>query len=317
MDITPNYGEGKMMASNKSIYDLGAYNPATNIREPFYVGRTERDITIRHKEHKAGGKKITARSVLKDKYIRDLTAADIKWDIQVQSTCTGSMADQTEDQLIMDHLRAGYKLKNMKKGDENWLARRVVQAADMNKRKITDYVTYKKVLSDEEQQAKVDAAQARWLAAEDARIARETAEAALAQLKATVDKIIADNIASGIIARQAKQAIADKIVAEAAARGIIAQQAAITAKVLARVKAVRLAAAMEVDKIAREVRLKAETAAMVAADLARTQAEIIRKKDEYKIAKDAKTAAMVAWGKEVSVRVAAAACRRAAASWLR
>ena len=74
-----------------------------------------------------------------------------------------------EDEHIMRLLVDNVALKNTKKGNANWMDERMAVADDMRERKITSYKRYKEVLTYEEQQRRVDEANAIRVAEEQAK----------------------------------------------------------------------------------------------------------------------------------------------------
>ena len=82
----------------------------------FYVGRTERDPKIRLKEHQSRSRKGTEDVY---KFIREQlqpNGIDV-WSMQVLVNAAGDPVDDCEDYWIVEMIRSGHDLKNMKHGD--------------------------------------------------------------------------------------------------------------------------------------------------------------------------------------------------------
>jgi len=129
---------------------------------PFYVGRTE------NQRQRIQGHRSSARTgnTLVYQFIRQqLTANNIPWDLFPVETYDGDYVDQ-EDEHIMSLLYEGVHLKNMKKGDANWMARRQAEATDMRHRGIKSYRKYKEQLTLERQEQLAAERHAKWLADE-------------------------------------------------------------------------------------------------------------------------------------------------------
>lgn len=136
------------------IYELRCLIDGT--WHPFYVGRTN-DTNRRHNEHRLAARNADDTSTLVYQFIHnDLMPIGVEWDLATVDAVS-------EDQHIMDLLRTGVKLMNMKKGDADWMARRIAEADDMNKRGITDYTTYRKTIDQEQAMARAHSKQDLWI----------------------------------------------------------------------------------------------------------------------------------------------------------
>lgn len=150
---------------------------------PFYVGRTTRPEQ-RFKEHQYAAKNADEQSTLVYQFIKkELMPLGIDFEMnELEQYEENDYIDQ-EDEHIVRLLIEGAELKNMKKGDDNWLAERQNAANDMKKRGMTSYRKYKLRLSYEEQQRKIEEANARRIAEELAHKAWQEEQAALKTLK--------------------------------------------------------------------------------------------------------------------------------------
>ena len=127
---------------------------------PFYVGETI-SITQRIGQHRVSAKYADEESTLVYRFIHDyLDANNIEWDLFEIDQYGEEGPEALEDEHIMILLVEGVALKNSKKGNANWMTERMAVADDMRKRSITSYSLYKQVLTYEEQQRKVDEANA-------------------------------------------------------------------------------------------------------------------------------------------------------------
>ena len=136
---------------------------------PFYVGETI-SITQRIGQHRVSAKYADEESTLVYRFIHDyLDANNIEWDLFEVGQYFEEGPEALEDEHIMILLVEGVALKNSKKGNANWMTERMAVADDMRKRSITSYSLYKQVLTYEEQQRKVDEANAIRVAEELAR----------------------------------------------------------------------------------------------------------------------------------------------------
>jgi hypothetical protein len=139
------------------IYELRCC--INNEWHPFYVGRTEhqRQRLQGHRSSVANG------TTLVYQFIREqLVPANIAWDLFPVDTYENDYVDQ-EDEHIMLLLVEGIILKNMKKGDANWMERRQLEAQDMRRRGMTSYRKYQQQLTLEEQERIAAERHARWL----------------------------------------------------------------------------------------------------------------------------------------------------------
>jgi len=127
---------------------------------PFYVGETINKAT-RLGQHQVSANHANDESTLVYRFIHDyLIANNIEWDLFEVGQYFEEGPEALEDEHIMILLVEGVALKNSKKGNANWMTERMAVADDMRKRSITSYSLYKQVLTYEEQQRKVDEANA-------------------------------------------------------------------------------------------------------------------------------------------------------------
>jgi len=148
------------------IYDIGITDPTTNTRTPFYVGETS-DPEERLKAHARAGKNADDESTLVYQTIKALDDAGVAWTMETLAEFGEEGPTDLEDEWIMKHLYDGYKLKNMKKGNANWMAEREACRDDMRQRSISSFRKYKEVLSIEEKQAEADRKHAEWMRQEE------------------------------------------------------------------------------------------------------------------------------------------------------
>jgi hypothetical protein len=133
---------------------------------PFYVGRTERPEQ-RFKEHQRAGKNADDDSTHVYQFIKnELIPLSIEFEMRELETYGEEGPTDLEDEHIVKLLIDGQSLKNMKKGDANWLAERQNAAKDMKQRGMTSYRKYKQRLSYEEQQRKIEEANTKRIAEE-------------------------------------------------------------------------------------------------------------------------------------------------------
>lgn len=133
---------------------------------PFYVGETINKAT-RLGQHQVSANHARDDSTLVYRFIHDyLNANNIEWDLFEVGQYFEEGPEALEDEHIMILLVEGVALKNSKKGNANWMTERMAVADDMRKRSITSYSLYKQVLTYEEQQRKVDEANAQRVAEE-------------------------------------------------------------------------------------------------------------------------------------------------------
>jgi len=195
------------------IYDIGIIDPTTNTRIPFYVGETS-DPAGRLKAHQRAGKNADDESTLVYQTIRALDDAGIEWTMETLVKFDKEGPTDLEDEWIMKHLYSGYKLKNMKKGNANWMAEREACAVDMRKRSISSYRKYKEVITQEE----LDRKHAEWMLEEAKKTEKEKrllrAEEVRLQLEAEMAKDREERIAKN---RSHEERVA-KIKADAEAR---------------------------------------------------------------------------------------------------
>jgi len=150
---------------------------------PFYVGRTERPEQ-RFKEHQYSAKSADDSSTHVYQFIKkELMPLGIEFEMRELETYGEEGPTDLEDEHIVKLLVDGQSLKNMKKGDANWLAERQNAAKDMQQRGMTSYRKYKQCLSYEEQQRKIEEANAKRIIEERAVKAWQEEEAALRTLR--------------------------------------------------------------------------------------------------------------------------------------
>ena len=223
------------------IYDIGVVHPTTNVRTPFYVGETS-DPEERLKAHKRAGKNADDESTLVYQAIRACDNAGAEWTMKALVEFGQEGPTDLEDEWIMKHLYSGYRLKNMKKGNANWMAEREACAADMRKRSISSYRKYKETLSIEEKAAEADRKHAEWMRQEAARTEKEVLQARAEEVRRQIEIEMA--------ARRAEQV----------------RKETETAERMAKIKA-EAAIKWEADRPAREARMKVEAEERAAADI--------------------------------------------------
>lgn len=127
---------------------------------PFYVGETINKAT-RLGQHKVSANNADETSTLVYRFIHDyLDAGNIEWSLFEVDQYGAEGPEALEDEHIMRLLVEGVALKNTKKGNANWMTERIAVADDMRKRNITSYRKYKEILSYEEQERRVNEANA-------------------------------------------------------------------------------------------------------------------------------------------------------------
>ena len=215
---------------------------------PFYVGETINKAT-RLGQHQVSANHANDESTLVYRFIHDyLIANNIEWDLFEVGQYGEEGPEALEDEHIMILLVEGVSLKNSKKGNANWMTERMAVADDMRKREITSYSLYKQVLTYEEQQRKVDEANAIRVAEELARQQALTRQEQIRQQPIEQMKVLAE---------QARI----KLEQENQAR-------------LARAEAERLA--WEADAPARALRIKIETERLEAEEAERQRQEEVK-----------------------------------------
>lgn len=237
------------------IYDIGVIDLVTNTRTPFYVGETSNPAE-RLKAHTRAGRIADDESTLVYQTIRALNDAGLAWDMQVLTDFGEEGPTDLEDEWIMKHLYSGFKLKNMKKGNANWMADREACAADMRKRSISSYRKYKEVITQED----LDSKHAEWMRKEAEQTERDRAQARAALVRQKLEEQMRQDCEEQIARDRLHKDRAEKIKAEAAAR-------------------------WEADRPEREARLKAEAEAKQAKEDAKQAAaqariEAQRRKDK-------------------------------------
>jgi hypothetical protein len=251
------------------IYDIGVIDPTTKTRTPFYVGETS-DPEARLKAHARAGKNADDESTLVYQTIRALDEAGIEWNMETLAEFDKEGPTDLEDEWIMKHLYSGYRLKNMKKGNANWMAERESCAADMRRRSISSYRKYREVLSIEEKQAEADRKHALWLKEEELR------------------KIKEEQRREQYEAQQRAEEVRLKLQIEMAERRVEqVRKEAEKAERDARLKA-EAAAKWEADRPAREAKLKAEAEAFQAREEQRLRELHERKAEEERRARQSR-----------------------------
>jgi len=231
---------------------------------PFYVGETI-SITQRIGQHRVSAKYADEESTLVYRFIHDyLDANNIEWDLFEVGQYDEQGPEALEDEHIMILLVEGVSLKNSKKGNANWMTERMAVADDMRKRSITSYSLYKQVLTYEEQQRKVDEANA-------IRVAEELAK----QQTLTKQEQIRQQMIEQ--AREFAELARIKLAQDNAAR-------------MAREEVKRME--WEADAPARELRLKIEAERLIEEDrvreqrLAKVDANIAQHEEKQKIVRE-------------------------------
>lgn len=171
------------------IYDLGFYDPETNIRYPFYVGETTNKVQ-RYKTHIREG--VSPAPDAEDKYhfIKQLNDRNLKWDIQDLAAYGNEGPADLEDEWVMKYLFDGITLTNMVRGSDRWIKNmedREKVSADMKRRGISSYRKYKEILTDEERERQRQEKHAEWLRQEEAKKYKEHLKARSHYLKQLYD----------------------------------------------------------------------------------------------------------------------------------
>jgi hypothetical protein len=126
------------------IYELRCN--INNEWHPFYVGETS-NPSHRLSQHRIAS--VTGETLVY-KFIREvLLPADIEWGLFIVQEYPANAADDLEDEHIMKLLQQGILLKNMKKGNSNWMQNMMEMAKDMTKRNINSYRQYRKIVEAE------------------------------------------------------------------------------------------------------------------------------------------------------------------------
>lgn len=132
---------------SKHIYELRMRNGDDWI--PFYVGQSN-NIQRRLKEHTQAAKR--GEQLLVYQCIRQIMESGIEWDLFSVQEYTEEDLGSYENDRIIDLLRDGFVLMNMKKGSANWLATRQDIADGMNARGLPKGTTekqYREILTAE------------------------------------------------------------------------------------------------------------------------------------------------------------------------
>jgi hypothetical protein len=145
----------------KSIYELRMFDGGQWI--PFYVGQTS-DPKKRIVSHRSSSK-----TGVENKYqlIRQLDSENIKWDLFVVKEYDEDEVGSYENDRILELLRNGILLTNMKKGSPNWIEQRQAIADDMNRRGLPSGTTEKQYRAIVTQEA-LDAKHAAWIREQEA-----------------------------------------------------------------------------------------------------------------------------------------------------
>lgn len=147
----------------------------------FYVGRTNNQRR-RLNEHRNS---VTAGTTLVYQFIREqLEPLGVAWDLFPVEAYSGDHTDQ-EDEHIMLLLCSGVRLKNMKKGDANWMTRRIAEAEDMLARGINSYRQYRQVLTLEQATKQAEARHNMWIESDPR---RQQASDIMAQVRQRVSE---------------------------------------------------------------------------------------------------------------------------------
>ena len=163
-----------------------------DVWHPFYVGETINKAT-RLGQHQVSAKHATEESTLVYRFIHDyLIASGIEWDLFEIDQYGAEGPEALEDEHIMRLLVDNVALKNTKKGNANWMDERMRVADDMRSRKITSYRRYKEVLTYEEQERKVNEANAQRVAEELAKQQALTKQEQIRQQHIEQMKVLAE-----------------------------------------------------------------------------------------------------------------------------
>jgi hypothetical protein len=177
------------------IYELGPVGPNWN---PFYVGESH------NPDCRINGHVSSTKHSQTDvyKHTRQLDAAGVPWEMRkVDSYGTEGPTDKEHDHIIKN-IKAGHKLKNMKKGNQQWMAEMESAAKEMTDLNMTSYSGYKahkKAIEDAERDRIREEKHKRWAIEHEAmrrkkllknasRIAKEMREDEIARQKQN-DKI--------------------------------------------------------------------------------------------------------------------------------
>ena len=165
----------------------------------FYVGRTN-DQRRRLNEHKNSA--LTGTTLVYQFIREQLEPASVEWDLFPVEVYSGDHTDQ-EDEHIMTLLYSGVRLKNMKKGDAGWMARRIAESEDMIARGIGSYRKYKETITLEQATKRAEAKHNLWIESDPR---RQQASDILAGVRQRVSEQANERYAK----EQAKQARAKK-----------------------------------------------------------------------------------------------------------
>lgn len=155
------YNETTKVYEPGIIYELRCY--INDEWHPFYVGETI-NPSQRLVQHRGAAQGATGDSTLVYTFIKGvLDRNHIEWDMfEVERYGIQGPTDR-EDEHIMRLLLDGVKLKNMKKGNTEWMQGRVREAADMQQRGIASYRKYREVLSLEDKERAAQERYIKWL----------------------------------------------------------------------------------------------------------------------------------------------------------
>lgn len=123
------------MRSHKHLYMLSYICPETNMINVFYIGKTDQP-TRREREHKYHSK-----LGLEDKYvfIRELESKNIEWNFEVfKSIPKGDYAGDWEAFYVIQYVRMGHPIKNMKHGDLDEIVNHCVEDSSITIRTVKD-----------------------------------------------------------------------------------------------------------------------------------------------------------------------------------
>jgi hypothetical protein len=224
------------------IYDLGFYDPETNTRNPFYVGETT-NHKIRLDRHKQEGKNPKPDAEDKYHFIKQLNDRDLKWDMKELGTYGNDGPADLEDEWVMKYLFDGITLTNMVRGSDRWIKNmedRDKVSADMKQRGISSYKKYKEILTEEEREIQRLAKHAEWMRKEEERTEKEKIQARAEEVRRQIEIEMAARREEQVRIEKEKAERMDKLKAEATAK-------------------------WEIDRPAREARMKAEAEERAAA----------------------------------------------------
>ena len=256
---------------------------------PFYVGETINKAT-RLSQHQTSAKYADETSTLVYRFIHDyLNASDIEWDLFEVDQYGEDGPEALEDEHIMRLLVDNVALKNTKKGNANWMDERMRVADDMRQRKITSYKRYKEVLTYEEQERKINEANALRVANELYRQEQQTKQEQIRQqhieqMKALAEqaRIKLEQVNQAPLARVEQQRLAWE--ADAPARALRLQQQTIELERREQERAQRQAEKQAQEQAAL-VEQQAKKQAQREAGIARAMPNILAHEEKMKLVK--------------------------------